>query len=136
MSPPDFLFLVSRHRDLGALCLGPAASAAEAEEEQLVQCLSGCSNCREETSSGRCAINHKHSTSGGGCHRGAPRYVAMSDCLGEYPEILVQLLRGPLAKRHPEVDLLRLQREAKPKQDSEEPGQTSLIDRGGLQINL
>lgn len=60
----------------------------------------------------------------------------MSDCLGEYPEILVQLLRGPLAKRHPEVDLLRLQREAKPKQDSEEPGQTSLIDRGGLQINL
>ncbi|CDJ69503.1 hypothetical protein, conserved [Eimeria necatrix] len=116
----------TQHRDLGALCLGPAASAAEAEEEQLVQCLSGCSNCREETASGHCAINHKHSTSGGGCHRGAPRYVAMSDCLGEYPEILVQLLRGPLAKRHPEVDLLRLQREAKPKQDSEEPARTDL----------
>ena len=117
--------MLLRNRDLGALCWGPAASAAEAEEERLVRCLSGCSTCKSEGTASFCAVDHKHSRQGRGegtARSDAPRYLAMSDCLSEYPEILVQLLRGPLGRRHPEVDLLRLQKEAKPPQETEEPG--------------
>ncbi|OEH77368.1 protein phosphatase ptc7-like related protein [Cyclospora cayetanensis] len=114
------------YRDLGALCLGPAASAAEAEEERWVRRLSGCSSIhpdRGQCATQKCVVNHKHNKNEGrrNAAPGGPRYLAMSDCLGEYPEILVQLLRGPLARLHPEVDLLRLQRDAKPLSIPDEP---------------
>ncbi|XP_026193126.1 uncharacterized protein LOC34622690, partial [Cyclospora cayetanensis] len=116
----------TQHRDLGALCLGPAASAAEAEEERWVRRLSGCSSIhpdRGQCATQKCVVNHKHNKNEGrrNAAPGGPRYLAMSDCLGEYPEILVQLLRGPLARLHPEVDLLRLQRDAKPLSIPDEP---------------
>lgn len=120
----------TQQRDLGALCLGPPASAAEVEEERLVRCLSGCTNCDDPgaVTPERCLVDHKHNkgTEKMGKEGSGTRYQAMSDCLGQYPEILVQLLRGPLARKFPDADRLRLQRSSRAASEMQSPARTDL----------